>query len=183
VTEDHPVDDTTARRLLAGIRWALAVVIFGLVVSGVTAFPLREELAFARDILVRTDAAQYVPGFVDWVARVAEGLEVSHGAYPFIAYGTDWLAFAHLLIAIAFIGPLVDPVRNVWVTVWGLIACAAIVPLALIAGAIRGLPVGWQLIDISFGVVAAVPLVIALRLTRKLAAATDPATARAPRLG
>ena len=65
--------------------------------------------------------------------------------------------------------PLIDPIRNVWVTVWGLIMCAGIVPLALIAGAIRGLPIGWQLIDISFGVIAAVPLTIALVLTRRLA--------------
>ncbi|SCF41963.1 hypothetical protein [Micromonospora mirobrigensis] len=30
-------------------------------------------------------------------------------------YGTDWLAFAHLVLAVAFWGPLRDPVRNVWV--------------------------------------------------------------------
>lgn len=145
------------------------VVILGLLVSGVTAFPLREELLLARATLAQTGAAEYLPGLVEWVARVAEGLDVSHGAYPFIAYGTDWLAFAHLLIAVAFVGPLVDPVRNVWVTVWGLIACAGIVPLAVIAGGIRGLPAGWQLIDISFGVIAAVPLTVALVLTRRLA--------------
>jgi len=47
------------------------------------------------------------------------------------------------------------------------------VPLALIAEAIRGLPRGWMLIDISFGVVAIVPLLIAERLTRRLAASTE----------
>jgi hypothetical protein len=31
------------------------------------------------------------------------------GAYPFLAYGTDWLAFAHIVIAVFFIGPLVKP--------------------------------------------------------------------------
>ena len=144
------------------------MVIIGLIVSGVTAFPLREELLLAQDALAQFGIGQYLPGLEQWVARVAEGLVVTHAAYPFIAYGTDWLAFAHLLIAVAFVGPLIDPIRNIWVTIWGLIACAGIIPLALIAGGIRGLPAGWQLIDISFGVLAAVPLTIALLLTRRL---------------
>ena len=33
-------------------------------------------------------------------------------AFFIIAYGTDWLAFAHITIAVAFLGPLKDPVRN-----------------------------------------------------------------------
>jgi hypothetical protein len=156
------------RRDTLVIRICLIIVIVGLVVSGITAFPLREELMVGRDILNDTGLSGTFPGLAFWVQRVAEGLEVTGTDYPFLAYGTDWLAFAHLAIAVAFVGPLIDPVRNVWVTVWGLIMCAGIVPLALIAGAIRGLPIGWQLIDISFGVVAAVPLTVALVLTRRL---------------
>ncbi|UTT51810.1 hypothetical protein [Microbacterium maritypicum] len=150
------------------IRICLVIVILGLVVSGVTAFPLREELMLGRDVLNSTGLSAVFPDLAFWVQRVAEALEITGTDYPFLAYGTDWLAFAHLAIAVAFIGPLIDPVRNVWVTIWGLIMCAGIVPLALIAGATRGLPFGWQLIDISFGVVAAVPLTIALVLTRRL---------------
>lgn len=156
------------RRDILAIRICLIIVIIGLVVSGVTAFPLREELMLGSDILNSTGLSATFPDLAFWVQRVAEGLEVTGDDYPFLAYGTDWLAFAHLAIAVAFVGPLIDPVRNVWVTVWGLIMCAGIVPLALIAGAVRGLPIGWQLIDISFGVVAAVPLTIALLLTRRL---------------
>ncbi|MFK3676100.1 hypothetical protein ACI2IP_00125 [Microbacterium sp. NPDC090218] len=159
---------TPARRRTLLIRICLTIVIVGLVVSGVTAFPLREELMLGRDILSDTGLSAVFPDLAFWVHRVAEGLEVTGTEYPFLAYGTDWLAFAHLAIAVAFVGPLIDPVRNVWVTVWGLIMCAGIVPLALTAGTIRGLPLGWQLIDISFGVVAAVPLTIALVLTRRL---------------
>jgi hypothetical protein len=166
---------TLAPALLRRVRFCLTVVVVGLVVSGVTAFPLREELALARDVLAQLNVGAILPGAVWWVNRVAEGLDVTAAAYPFIAYGTDWLAFAHLLIAVAFLGPLVDPVRNVWVIVWGLIACAGIVPLAAIAGALRGLPLGWQLIDMSFGVVAAVPLVLALVWTRRLASPIEAA--------
>ena len=163
-----PMSSGVERRRMITIRICLVIVILGLVVSGVTAFPLREELMLGRDIVNDTGLSGILPDLAFWVNRVAEGLDVTGAAYPFIAYGTDWLAFAHLAIAVAFVGPLINPVRNVWVTVWGLIMCAGIVPLALIAGAIRSLPIGWQLIDISFGVVAAVPLVVALVLTRRV---------------
>jgi hypothetical protein len=83
--------------------------------------------------------------------------------YPFLQYGTDWLAFAHLAIAVAFIGPWRDPVRNRWVITFGLIACAGVVPLALIAGAVRGIPMAWRLVDCSFGVFGCVPLLMARR--------------------
>lgn len=167
------------RRRLSTIRICLVIVIGGLVVSGVTAFPLREELMFGRDILSSTGLSTTFPDLAFWVQRVAEGLDATGRAYPFLAYGTDWLAFAHLAIAVAFVGPLLDPVRNVWVTIWGLIMCAGIVPLALIAGSVRGLPIGWQLIDISFGVIAAVPLVIAFVLTRRLAGSRADASGEA----
>lgn len=168
MTQTDPTATARTKRLLLGIRVSLTVVIAGLVVSGVTAFPLREEMLLAQTVLAQSGVGQYLPDLAVWVARVTEGLDASYGMYPFIAYGTDWLAFAHLLIAVAFVGPFVDPVRNVWVTWWGLIACAGVIPLAVIAGGIRGLPAGWQLIDISFGVIAAVPLTIALVMTRRL---------------
>jgi hypothetical protein len=57
--------------------------------------------------------------------------------YPYLANGYDWLAFAHLVIAVAFAGPLKDPVRNKWVIQFGIIACCMIFPLAFIAGHIR----------------------------------------------
>jgi hypothetical protein len=43
---------------------------------------------------------------------------------------------------------------------FGLIACASVIPLALIAGPIRGIPFPWRLIDCSFGVLGSVPLLI-----------------------
>lgn len=167
--------------LVRRIRICLAVVIAGLVVSGITAFPLREEVALGRGLLRSIGLDTLAPVFVGWVDRVGEGLDATAAAYPFIAYGTDWLAFAHLLIALAFIGPWRDPVRNVFIIQWGLVACAGIVPLALIAGALRGLPLGWQVIDVSFGVVAALPLAVALVATRRLEAlAPVPASAASP---
>jgi hypothetical protein len=162
---------------LRWIRILLVVVIVGLVISGVTAFPLEWEVGVVASLLHASPAVDLMPGLVEWIDRVHEALEVTGREYPFLAYGTDWLAFAHLAIAVAFIGPYVDPVRNIWVIRWGMIMCVGVVPLALIAGSIRGIPWGWMLIDISFGVVAIVPLLIAERLTRRLAA-TGPVTTK-----
>ena len=68
-------------------------------------------------------------------------------------YGYDWLAFAHFVLAILFIGPYRDPVRNIWVIQFGMIACALVIPFAFIAGFYRGIPVGWSVIDCMFGVI------------------------------
>ena len=99
-----------------------------------------------------------------------EGLNATQRAYPFLAYGTDWLAFGHLIIALFFIGPLIDPVRNVWVIRAGQIACALVIPLALICGEIRGIPLWWRAVDCSFGVFGFLPLWYAHRLIRQLPA-------------
>jgi hypothetical protein len=150
--------------------------VIGLVVSGVTAFPLEAESRLLTN-LVNADwspAPERLPVLVEWLERVHQGLAETYRDYPFIAYGTDWLAFAHLVIAIAFWGPLKDPVRNIWVVQFGMISCAAVVPLALIAGSIRGIPWWWQLIDMSFGVFGIIPLAFAYANIRKLVA-TAPA--------
>lgn len=166
-----PAERSGASQDVVVLRWirvCLVIVVVGLVVSGVTAFPLEAELRLASDVLAQPPLAGVVPPeFASWVERVRDALIATNVQYPFLAYGTDWLAFAHLVIAIAFLGPLRDPVRNIWVIQWGVIACVGVIPLALIAGPIRGLPLGWTLIDLSF-VVAVVPLAIAWRLTRRL---------------
>jgi len=79
-----------------------------------------------------------------------------------------WLAFAHIVIAIAFVGVLTKPVRNIWIVHFGMIACIAILPLAFICGSIRQIPFYWQLIDCSFGVFGIIPLYILHRYIKKL---------------
>lgn len=94
----------------------------------------------------------------------------THRLYPFIAYGTDWLAFAHIVIAIAFVGPLKDPAKNIWVIEFVMIACVLVLPLALIFGPVRGIPFFWRLIDCSFGVFGFIPLWLIHRAIRRIAA-------------
>lgn len=140
---------------LKRIRVLLLGFIIGLALSGITAFPLTWELKILVDNFGQGDS-----GTAIWLRKVQEGLVSNDANYPFIAYGTDWLAFGHLVIATAFIGPFKDPVRNKWIIDWGLIACLGVLPLALIAGPLRGIPMAWRLIDCSFGVVGAIPLLV-----------------------
>ena len=147
-------DDTPSDALRRRVRLLLLLFIVGLVLSGVTAFPLESELRWVTGLLGAGPGAHAADasGVLHWMLIVRDAVVDTNARYPFLAYGTDWLAFAHLVIAIAFVGPLRDPVRNVWVVTFGLWACAAVLPLAAIAGAVRGIPVYWRLIDCSFGV-------------------------------
>ena len=155
---------------LRGIRILIGLFVVGLVVSGVTAFPLGIE-ARALDRFLHGagwPVARHLPFLTSWIDRVSSGLTDAYARYPYIAYGTDWLAFGHLSIAVAFWGPYRDPVRNIWVLKFGLIACAGIIPLALVCAPLRDVPLWWTAVDSSFGVIGAVPLYAAYRLTRRL---------------
>lgn len=106
--------------------------------------------------------------------KVREGLRETNAHYPFLAYGTDWLAFGHVVIAIAFLGALRDPVRNIWLFNFGLIACVLVVPWALVFGALRGIPIQWRLIDCSFGVIGFIPVWLCRRYAIELSGMGQP---------
>lgn len=153
----------SAQQLKRKIRNTISLFIVLLVLSGISAFPLETELS------VLTSASKNAPIFFNnWINRVYEAVKQTNCNYPFMAYGTDWLAFAHLVIAVAFIGPLKDPVKNSWVIQFGMIACLMVFPLAFTCGWIRGIPFYWQLIDCLFGVVGLIPLYICYRDIIKL---------------
>jgi hypothetical protein len=159
----------TEDAILSRIRVWLTVFIAGLVLSGLTALPLVWETRILDSLGgPGTVLGQSLPDPAAWLHRVASALSEIDARHPFVAYGTDWLAFAHVVIAVAFLGPWRDPVRNVWVLDFGLIACVLVIPLALICGSIRGIPPFWRVLDCSFGVLGCVPLVVARRLTRRL---------------
>lgn len=151
------------------IRILLVGFIIGLVLSGITAFPLEWELKILAKMLHTLDpATAHLPGLHHWIMTVHDGLIDTYAKYPWLAYGTDWLAFGHIVIAISFIGPLRDPVKNIWVIEFGMIACILIIPLAMICGPIRGIPFYWRLIDCSFGVVGIIPLWLCRRYILRL---------------
>jgi hypothetical protein len=155
--------------LLLRYRLSLGLFIVGLILSGVTAFPLLTELRLLASWLGITHPADYaqLTGLQHWIARVLFALEYNHTQFPFLAYGTDWLAFGHLCIAVFFIRPWFRPLESDWVLKCGLICCAAVIPTAFIAGHVRDIPLYWRLIDCSFGVIGALPLWYCLKLIRR----------------
>ncbi|MET8627796.1 hypothetical protein ABZW30_29305 [Kitasatospora sp. NPDC004669] len=156
--------------ILRRVRRWLRLFLVCLVLSGLTAFPLETETRLLVDFASGPAAppTDHFPAVLAWFERVHQGIAETNERYPFLAYGTDWLAFAHLVIAAAFRGPLKDPVRNIWVIRWAVLACGAVIPLALICGPLRGIPVVWRFIDMSFGIFGVIPLLIVLRALRPL---------------
>jgi len=141
------------------IKILLTFFICALVASGLTAIPLQWEFKIIMPVIGNDSFnSSSFPTLSGWLEYINEGIQNGYGAFPFLAYGTDWLAFGHIAIAVAFIGPLRDPIRNIWVVEFGLIVCILIIPWTLIFGAIRDIPFFWQLVDMSFGVFGFLPL-------------------------
>jgi len=151
------------KKLTSIIRRWLVIFIICLAISGLTAFGIETELTYLSAFFPSEQTAM---GRLLW--KVYGAIKYINEVYPFLSYGYDWLAFAHIVIAIAFVGPLKNPVRNKWVIEFGLIACALVIPFALLAGALRGLPLWWRFIDCSFGIVGFIPLFICYRLIKQL---------------
>jgi len=148
------------RRRIQILTW---LFILGLILAGVTAIPLPGEVDLLAKItgakqLVEAPTSTVPPAWAIWLTKVQSAIADVDVRYPFLFYGTDWLAFGHFVIAVAFIGALRDPVRNCWLFTFGMIACALVIPYALIFGAIRGIPFWWRLLDCSFGVFGIMPL-------------------------
>ncbi|HKC68629.1 MAG TPA: hypothetical protein VKG26_10385 [Bacteroidia bacterium] len=154
----------TEKQLEKKVKLSLIIFTALLIISGVTAFPLEWELSLlAKSSLICSNTILH-----DWIEKTYEAVRNSNNTYPFLSYGTDWLAFAHIVIATAFIGPLKNPVKNIWVIQFGMIASLMVFPLAFICGPIRHIPFYWQLIDCSFGLFGLIPLYIAYRNTKQL---------------
>lgn len=131
--------------------------------SGISALPLQWELSILDRWFENSGAVG------NFISHVRDGIDKTYAQFPFFGYGTDWLGFGHFVIAIFFILPFIDPIKYRAVLHIGLIACAGVIALALIAGPIRGIPFFWTLIDCSFGIFGAVPLLYCLRMIRKSA--------------
>ena len=146
----------TAAKLLFRIRAMTLLFVVLLMLSGITAFPVYSEMKWLMAAHVfGTDTAMGA-----WLWKVWLGVKEVNGNNRFLFYGSDWMAFAHIVIGMAFIGPFRDPVRNKWVIEWGMLACIAVLPLAVIAGNARDIPWFHILIDCCFGIFGIIPLYI-----------------------
>lgn len=127
------------------IRIHLTLFMLILMLSGITAFPVQTEIGFMYAHL-----NDFPVEFHDWINRLYHNI---HSTPDVMFYGTDWLAFAHIIIALFFVPVLLDPKKykaNLYV---GMAACLLIFPLAFICGPIRQIPFFHQLIDCSFGAI------------------------------
>jgi hypothetical protein len=149
--------ETQALRTRA--RILLVIFIILLVLSGLTTIPIQWEMDLLHNTIGEgTFMERMWPALAQWISFIHQGVMATAQEYPFMLYGLDWLAFAHIVIGIAFIGPLRDPVKNLWVIEFGMIACILVIPTALIFGPMRGIPFFWRLIDSAFGVFGILPL-------------------------
>ena len=132
------------------IKRIVIVFIILLILSGVTAFPLVTEVNWMMKHLT------IFPSFFHgWIKAVYEAVMSTPSI---VLYGTDWLAFAHIIISIFFIGVYINPVRNKFIIEVGIIACLGVFPLAFICGPIRHIPFYHQLIDCCFGLLGLIQL-------------------------
>ena len=121
-----------------------------LILSGVTAFPIQTEINY-----LFKNKNVFPQFMIDWIDKL---YSIIHQTPDIMFYGTDWLAFAHIIIALFFIPVFIDPVKHKVNIIIGMIACLLVFPLAFICGPIRGIPFFHQLIDCSFGVIGIIYL-------------------------
>lgn len=143
-------------RLLFRIRLMMGFFVVMLVLSGVTAFPVYTEMKWLMELNIFPPTT----ALGQWMNQVWLGVDDMNTKNAFLFYGYDWLAFAHIVIGTAFIGPYRNPVRNKWVIDWAMLACIGVIPLATIAGPIRHIPWFHILIDCSFGFIGIIPLLV-----------------------
>ena len=113
--------------------------------------PFLSEAVIRRTIEALSDADGALPaGVAAWLRTVRDAVATTARDAPLMFYGTDWLAFGHFVIGLAFVGALRDPVRNRWLYEFGMIACALVPLWALVFGHVRGIPLWWRALDAAF---------------------------------
>ena len=77
-------------KILRKIKRVVAFFILLLILSRVTAFPLQTELSFLVNHLDANEGMLY-----QWISEVSKAITDLNNNYPFLSYGTDWLAFGY----------------------------------------------------------------------------------------
>ncbi len=148
--------------LLGHIRLATAIFMALLILSGLTAFPLRSEINWLQaHAYLFNDALQF------WIYTVYVAIQQTPDV---MLYGTDWLAFAHIVIALFFLPFYFKPKQYQLNLVIGMTACLLVFPLAFLCGPIRGIPVFHRWIDCAFGIGGFALLYYIYSLTKKIKA-------------
>jgi hypothetical protein len=148
-------------RALTHTRIWLFLFSIALIASGATAIFAREGLRFLSPLFTQGSALWTLwPSMSAWLSMVFQAIEETYDKYPFLAYGYDWLAFGHFIISIPFLMAIRDPIRHSWVITYGISACLAVLPFAIVFGAIRDIPLFWRGVDTLFGIGGLIVLLI-----------------------
>ncbi len=132
------------------ISICLKIFVSVLVISGLCLFSLP---FLSKKLLGFVDSLAFRGELYSFLMKIIQGVTYNKTHFPFMAYGTDFLGFAHLMFALLFVGPVIDPYKNEWVLRFGLMVCVLLVPTVLIAGWVREIPFIWRCMDSLFGVV------------------------------
>ncbi len=130
-----------------------------LILSGVTAFPVKTEINFLFE-----NRNAFPEFMMHWIEKLNT---IILQTPDIMLYGTDWLAFAHIIIALFFIPVYINPVKYQINIKVAMAACLLVFPLAFICGPIRGIPFFHQLIDCSFGILGIIYLYFILNKIKK----------------
>ena len=87
-------------KLLTKIRLLILFFMIALIVSGATAMPAETGLRWLMQYKNIMPASMG-----NWLQTCYFALVDTNAKYPFLAYGYDWLAFAHFVITLSFIYP------------------------------------------------------------------------------
>lgn len=142
------------------IRLHLTGFITLLLLTGITALPLIAEIDF-----LYAHRAIFSITLTQWIEQLYRNI---HQTPTVMLYGTDWLAFAHIVIGLFFIPVYHNPLQYRANMLVGMAACLLIFPLAFICGPIRDIPFFHQLIDCSFGVLGFLYLYYILKKINRL---------------
>lgn len=154
------MNEAILKRQIKNWTWFFIV---GITLSGITAFPIESELYWLHE-----HSSSFPPALSEWIDRVYKTVRQTNESFAFLAYGTDWLAFAHLIIAMLFIGVLKEPVKNKWIIDWAIACCLLSFPFAFIFGHIRQIPLFHRFIDCSFGAIGIILLLVMRRKIKML---------------
>src|SRR5688572_20796286 len=108
------------------IRLHLSSFILLLLLSGISAFPLKTEIEYIHRQTNESGAP-----FALWIEKVYQTI---NNTPEIMFYGTDWLAFAHIIISLFFIPVFLNPQQHKINLQIGMIACVLVLPLAFICG-------------------------------------------------
>jgi hypothetical protein len=155
--------NNTPNQIISSIKKWILFFMVSLAFSGITAFPVETELNLIIQYFtfLPSSILQFLTGILNQVHTTNQN-------FPQLFYGYDWLVFAHVMLSILFIGVYRNPVKNIWIIEFGMLACILVFPTAFICGHVRQIPFYWQLIDCSFGIIGIIPLLIVYQKIKQL---------------